>query len=305
MPDDEETRRRADEERRRRRDMSNRARQRNDQGRQFHLGMAQIRGETRENGWRNEHVVETSLGDRRHDTARVVDPNDKQFSEYKNVRRLRDDPRTLLQLAKDREQLEKGWSGNWVIPQAARIDPAIAKQLGLLLRDFPDRFTVVRVSEAERRQAVQVGKQLERNRNQLELVTADKLRDQERVRQRAERARQIARTQEAAAQSNSRATARRTRQTRTRRLRARNTLTTPTRSRQSPADRTTPSDRSRTRRTRTPRRVHSRRTSRASPSTRTRRQGTLTMSRVRSPRKKTAARADRRLLNQAHISRTG
>lgn len=195
MPD-EAARRRADDERRRQREASRRGRRINDRGRQFHLGMAQQRGETRENGWRYEHVTRTDHGNRRHDTARVIDPNDRRFTEYKSGRTLTE--RTMPQLDKDTNLLSKGWRGEWVIPADAHLSRSVDQRLRDLQRQYPGRFTVTRVSRDDINRAIALGKELERHRNQPELFDTARMRARELARQRAERVKDIARTKDAA-----------------------------------------------------------------------------------------------------------
>ncbi|WP_282786120.1 MULTISPECIES: hypothetical protein [unclassified Nocardia] len=203
--DDESRRRREAEairrqqaERRRERE---RGRKHNEKGRLFHRGMAQMRGETRENGWKNEQRISTPFGDRVHDTAR--DRGGREFSEYKSGRHIRAD--SLLQLAKDRHILEADPNarGGWLIRVDARVDPAVQRQMDKMLALFPGRFTVEKATREEVNRAIALGKQLEKEARgqQLELFDSTRLRQQERARERAERAREIARTQEAAARA--------------------------------------------------------------------------------------------------------
>lgn len=200
--DDERRRREADAARKKaaqQRKASERARKVNDKGRHFHHGMAQIRGETHEAGWQRESVVPTDLGRRKHDTARGRDGHGREFTEYKNKRHIT--AKDLYQLAMDHEKLtkDKEGKGTWVIPVTARIDPAVQRQLEKMSREFGDRFQVIYATQAQVRQAMQVGKDLERDRNQLELFDTDKMRAQQRAKERAERVRDKINTQNAAA----------------------------------------------------------------------------------------------------------
>lgn len=199
----EEAIRRQQAERKRERD---RGRKANERGRHFHKGMAQQRGETRENGWQHESKISTPFGDRVHDTAREKEGREQQgreFTEYKNKVHLRADE--LLQLAKDRHVLENDPNarGTWVIRGDAAIDPAVRRTMERMEQLFPGRFTVEKTTKAERDRAVTIGKELERQERtqQLELFDSDKLRKQEKARERAERVKETIRTQEAAARA--------------------------------------------------------------------------------------------------------
>jgi hypothetical protein len=188
MNDKEERKRRQIEaQRRQEQERSKRARERVDQGRWFHLGMAAARGETAANGWKTEHLIKTLNGLRRHDTARVIDPADRRFAEYKSGRTP--EKEALEQLAKDRAALNAGWSGTWVHVEGAKLGWRVTQELKRLQREFPDRFDVVVVSRQQAEQAIQRGKELERG--QLELLDAAKLRKQ------AEQARTLEKAREA------------------------------------------------------------------------------------------------------------
>jgi len=202
--DDERRRREAAERLRQARADLERGRGYNRQGVEFHEGMAQIRGETRENGWRNEVVTRTTreLGDRRHDTARLNSEGGKDFREYKSGQ-IRDDRFTRDEIAKDRHILahDPHAQGQWIIRADARVDPGVQRELERLARDFPGRFSIVQVTPVRARRAIELGQALSRERQsrQLELpgVNAAKLREKarreqearEKARVRAERAR--------------------------------------------------------------------------------------------------------------------
>lgn len=196
--EDERQRQRAVEaERRRQRAVSEQARERVNQGRWFHLGMAAIRGETRENGWTTEHAVRTLEGIRRHDTARVIDPTDKRFAEYKSGRTPANE--ALDQLKKDRELLDRGWSGTFIRVQGVRFERKLERELTKLAKEYPDQFDVVFVSREQAKIAVDKGRQLEqRERDQLSLFDETKIRQKELRRRELERMKEIKRTREAA-----------------------------------------------------------------------------------------------------------
>ncbi|MGW5220865.1 hypothetical protein ACWEQA_23660 [Nocardia sp. NPDC004085] len=148
-----------EDERRRRSERSRKAR---DRGRHFHRGMAQQRGETRENGWHHEAKIELGKGKgntRIHDTARVNDKGGRDFTEYKSGVVVRATAHTLNQLRLDREVLARDphATGTWVIRDGA-ADPAVRTHLDALRRDFPERFQVVEVSRAEAEKARKLGR---------------------------------------------------------------------------------------------------------------------------------------------------
>lgn len=199
MDDDERRRRAADTVRRQQRAATERGRAPNKRGRHFHRGMAQLRGETREHGWRHEQTIELGPNrQRRHDTARTNERGGRDFTEYKSGTHVGGDL-TMEQLAKDREILERdpNATGTWVLIQGA-ADSATRERLDALVRDYPGRFHVEEITRAEVKKALELGRRFELERNQLELVDSEKLRAQQRSRDRLERFREKARTQEAA-----------------------------------------------------------------------------------------------------------
>lgn len=186
-----------DDEQRRRR--SERGRKHQERGRQFHRGMAEIRGETAKNGWRHELIVELGPGrSRRHDTARINERGGRDFTEYKGGNKVGGDF-TMRQLAKDREILERDINarGTWVLIQGS-ASREVQKELDALVRDCGGRFRVEEVSRAQAVLARQRGRALERERSQLELFNSAELRMEQRRREREQRERDRERTQEAA-----------------------------------------------------------------------------------------------------------
>ncbi|MGW0251162.1 hypothetical protein ACWDYH_31490 [Nocardia goodfellowii] len=208
MPTDDEERRRmrdaaAKRDREERQRAKERGRKHNDQGRWFHKGLANHLGHTRENGYQNESVIKTSLSERKHDTARDREGEGRKFNEYKSGRDIRAD--ALMQLAKDKEILEKDAraEGVWHIRADATIDPMARRQMDKMQQLFPGRYKVERYTREEVHRFKAIGRDIERQERspQLELVDSDKLRKQERARQRAERAREAANTRAAAARA--------------------------------------------------------------------------------------------------------
>ena len=169
MPDDELRRQREREKFRAQqaRDRS-RGKENNERGMQFHYGMAERRGETRENGWVREHT-EFGLGaegkdSRRIDQARLINAQSREFSEYKSGR-VDGDAKTLKQLDLDRELLASGRyvSGQWVTVKGGQLSKEVREKLQALERDFEGRFRHIVVSAAEAQKAVDLWKTLTRN----------------------------------------------------------------------------------------------------------------------------------------------
>ncbi|MEV2222660.1 hypothetical protein AB0E01_22610 [Nocardia vinacea] len=196
MSDDD--RRRAEErERMRRADEAARAkgRENNLRGEYFHRGMAQIRGETRENGWAREYVEPHN--EQRLDQARVyVNKEDRAFREYKSGRI---DERSVEQLRGHRELLDKGIyrSGEWVTVTPLEKAPKEFRDLvAEMQRELNFRLVVVPPELTAR--AMELGEQLTPGARQLELVSSYELYRQERARQRLEKIREIVKAREAA-----------------------------------------------------------------------------------------------------------
>ncbi|MGW4123638.1 hypothetical protein [Nocardia sp. NPDC004711] len=193
-----------------------RARKSNEKGRNFHEGMAQLRGETPENGWEHEKTTETSLGGRRHDTS-LSDERGRvrEATEYKNRERIRADE--LMQLAKIRECLDRDreFKQNYVIREHTRIDPIVERQLERMREVYGPRFNLERVSRERARQADRIGRDYNKGHlkgDQLELHNVEQLRKQQREKERADRVREKLKTQEAVAASLARREAERERE---------------------------------------------------------------------------------------------
>ncbi|MFI5716034.1 hypothetical protein [Nocardia sp. NPDC051750] len=184
--DDDRRRREAELARKEQREASSRARDSNDKGRWFHHGIAEIRGETRENGWRHEQSVRLPSGrERIHDNVRTV--NDREFREYKGGKHVGGEF-VMEQISKEREglQADRKSSGSWIVREGA-LDPAARRELEKLEREFRGRFRVEEISKEQAKRALEVGKDLERNPNQLELVDSQVLRREQLAKERRER----------------------------------------------------------------------------------------------------------------------
>lgn len=136
-----------------------RGRDNNTRGEQFHRGMAQIREETREQGWVREHREDLPSGKYvKLDQARVLG-GEKEFSEYKSGRI---DGKAREQLAGHRYLLEKGIykSGQWVTVRGEPVPAEIRDLIRDMKRDFPGRFAHIEVSREMAARAIDLGKSL-------------------------------------------------------------------------------------------------------------------------------------------------
>ncbi|WP_174186080.1 hypothetical protein [Nocardia barduliensis] len=189
MPDDAR-RREEDREKFRRQEAQSKQRGRDNsqKGERFHRGMAQMRGETRENGWVREHREYTTEGNRRIDQARVyTERGERAFTEYKSGR-VDDTKETRKQLAIDRHLLatDKYRSGAWVTVQGKHIPEEIRALLRQMEQDFKGRFQHIEVSQEMAVQAIDLGKSLELVQ-QLELPGVGEQARQQKAQQREQR----------------------------------------------------------------------------------------------------------------------
>jgi hypothetical protein len=186
--EEEERRRRAVErERVEQRKRSELGRKSNDIGRFFHNGIAQMRGETRENGWQSQSSIKLPSGrERIHDGARSL--NDNEFREYKGAKTVGGE--FVM------EQISKA-KGAWVVIEGSP-DPAARRELEKLEREFEGRFQLIEITPEQARKAAEIGQDMERNPNQLELLDSGKLRARERAKELRERRQEKDRVQAAA-----------------------------------------------------------------------------------------------------------
>lgn len=191
---------RREQERKEQRERSKRGKESNDRGRWFHRGMAEFRGETRENGWQHEyrHTLESGREVRFDTTLHTNELGGRDFTEYKSGKEV-GGPFVLEQVSKGREVLatDPNARGAYVMIEGT-ADGATHRELDALTHEFPARFHVVEVTQQQAERAMRLGQELERDRNQLELINSSKLRNQERARERTERGQQKQRTREAA-----------------------------------------------------------------------------------------------------------
>ncbi|MGV9753534.1 hypothetical protein [Nocardia farcinica] len=207
MSHEEEFRRRAvAQARRQQREASERARRSQDIGREFHYGIAELRGETCANGWLHEQPVTVEPGRTRvHDAVKVNTQGGRDFVEYKCGRRV-GGAFHMDQMAKDRRVLEcdEHARGTWVLLKGS-ADVEARRELDQMVQDFPGRFRVVEVTRELAAKARDVGMRLERGRHQMELVDSGKLRRLQRIKERREKLQEKERTRDAARQAVERA----------------------------------------------------------------------------------------------------
>ncbi|WP_157106084.1 hypothetical protein [Nocardia sienata] len=196
--EEEERRRRAVErERKEQRTRSELGRKSNDIGRFFHNGIAQMRGETHQNGWQSQRSIKLPSGrERIHDGARSL--NDNEFREYKHAKTVGGEF-VMEQISKDRENLQTDpkAKGAWVVIEGSP-DPAARRELEKLEREFEGRFQLIEITPEQARKAAEIGQDLERNPNQLELLDSGKLRARERAKEMREKRQEKDRVQAAA-----------------------------------------------------------------------------------------------------------
>ncbi|MFD4429098.1 hypothetical protein [Nocardia sp. NPDC058497] len=127
------------------------------------FGHQHLQGRTPEQGWRHEHPQKTSLGPRRHDTARVTEkfgrPIVNTTTEYKAGWVSKKEG--LRQLYKEREILAKGLTqdlSEYVIRAAQPPHPEVLKEARQLAKDFPGKFVLIEMSEREFQRCVDAGR---------------------------------------------------------------------------------------------------------------------------------------------------
>lgn len=184
--EDEMRRKRVERECQEQRERSEQARKSNDIGRWFHNGIAKIRGETRENGWQHQRPVKLPSGRTRiHDGARTQ--KEHEFREYKDAKTVGGEF-VMEQISKEREHLQTDPNaiGAWIVVKGTP-DPAARQALERLEQDFKGRFQLIEISREQAAKAREIGRELELNPNQLELVDPDKLRAQQRAKEAREK----------------------------------------------------------------------------------------------------------------------
>lgn len=195
--DDERRRKEVELAREEQRKASGKGRESNEKGRWFHYGIAETRGEVPQNGWQHESRTKLQSGRTRiHDAARSV--NDHEFREYKEGLRVSGEF-VMEQISKEEELLrtDPKAEGAWIVREGAP-DAAARRELERLEREFEGRFHLIEITQKQANRAIEVGRELERGRAQLELTDSQDLRKQQRVREQRDKIRQKQQVREAA-----------------------------------------------------------------------------------------------------------
>ncbi|MGS2808151.1 hypothetical protein [Nocardia sp. MW-W600-9] len=126
-------------------------------------GNQHLEGRTEAQGWVHEHPQATSMGPRRHDTAKVVRragiPIVQKTTEYKAGWVSKKEG--LRQLYKEREILTRGLTqdvSEYVIRAEHPPHPAVLREAQQMEKDFPGKFKLIKMSEREFERAVEAGR---------------------------------------------------------------------------------------------------------------------------------------------------
>ncbi|WP_280428347.1 hypothetical protein [Nocardia brasiliensis] len=125
----------------------------------FRDGMSQILGRTEDRGWKIEVARTTDKGLRYIDNAQVVA---KQGTEFKAGKLGRE---ALRQLSKDEYLLDRGWEIDWFIGPKSSMTKEFADKVRELQDRYPEQFRLARVSPEQFKQAIELGKELAKQRD--------------------------------------------------------------------------------------------------------------------------------------------
>ncbi|WP_433662066.1 hypothetical protein ACQPW1_07895 [Nocardia sp. CA-128927] len=157
-----------------------------DFGNQFRDGMGHILGRTEEKGWDKEVHRTTDRGPR-YDDIRHIEI--RHAMEFKAGRVTKD---ALRQLEKDEHGLARGMTIEWYMRPNARIDREVAVKMQELRDKYPGQFRTVEITKEQFKQAIEVGKELAKQRDAQQKAV-------ERAKVRAEQNRKMQQLREAAA----------------------------------------------------------------------------------------------------------
>lgn len=129
-----------------------------DFGNQFRDGMCQLLGRTEDQGWKKEALFRTSLGARWHDSAKG---SAQRAMEFKAGGVGKD---ALKQLDKDAVALDRDWVVEWYVVPGAKIDKEVQAKMAELSARFPDQFRVITVTREQFAKAIELGKELAKQR---------------------------------------------------------------------------------------------------------------------------------------------
>ncbi|WP_406267332.1 hypothetical protein OH799_22130 [Nocardia sp. NBC_00881] len=137
-----------------------------DFGNEFRNGMCHLLGRTQETGWAIENYYKSDAGKCFHDAAHPVAQHAMEFKAGSIGKDA------MLQLKKDARAIRDGWTIEWFTAPGARIDSAVAEKIRELSARYPDRFTVVEVTKEQFVQAIQIGRELSRQREAQQVQKA-------------------------------------------------------------------------------------------------------------------------------------
>ncbi|MGV9680054.1 hypothetical protein ACWDSJ_32640 [Nocardia sp. NPDC003482] len=165
-------------------------------GNRFRDGMAAIRGQTPELGYKKEVRSKTQFSDRVHD---VANQKLREATEYKAGRV--DKEKSLPQLAKDEVAIRQGYTVEWVIVEGARVDKEVQEEIRELQTRYPGQFVVKEITREQLRTALTVAKSLEKRRLAKENEARALEKDKEEKRRQAEKAKALEKRKEALAKA--------------------------------------------------------------------------------------------------------
>lgn len=141
----------------------------------FMYGMQQLQGRSEREGWVHEYTLDTPIGDRRVDAAKVLQlgavPTVVTSTEYKSG--FVPGREGLKQLDKEDYLLERNpeLHSEYVIRSVADLDNEIAERVERLKAKYPDRFHVMEVPAQQFEQALAIGRPI------VQAKAIDKLRE--------------------------------------------------------------------------------------------------------------------------------
>lgn len=131
-------------------------------GDDFRDGLAITRGWTNDKDWEVEERFVTTKGDRYYDAGNEAKGVGRE-TKYGRVGKSR----TLGkrgQLAKDEEAMQSGRNIHWHVSDMSKVDAKVLARLKRLKKKYPDQFNFEEVSEAEKKAAMELGKQMREHR---------------------------------------------------------------------------------------------------------------------------------------------
>lgn len=131
-------------------------------GNLFRDGLSQLLGRTADSGWNTEVYRNTDKGRRFIDNAHTLGKRGAEFKAGKLGREA------FRQLGKDEYLLERGWELEWFIGPKSTMTKEVADKARDLLERFPGQFALERVTPEQFKTAIELGKELAKQREQRE-----------------------------------------------------------------------------------------------------------------------------------------